>query len=117
MTGIPIVNVNNNCSTGSTALWLGHQAVKSGQSQCVMALGFEKMQAGALKFDGSGNTPALGKFMQADEEINGKSEAPSAPKFFGNAGLEHMKKYGTTKEQFAKIAWKNHKHSVNNPYA
>jgi len=36
---------------------------------------------------------------------------------FGNAGVEHMEKYGTTQEQLAKIAWKNHKHSKNNPYA
>lgn len=36
---------------------------------------------------------------------------------FGNAGVEHMEKYGTTQEQIAKIAWKNHKHSKNNPYA
>jgi acetyl-CoA acetyltransferase len=36
---------------------------------------------------------------------------------FGNAGKEHMEKYGTTLEHFAKIAWKNHKHSVNNPYS
>ena len=49
MTGIPIVNVNNNCSTGSTALYLGHQAIAAGQSDCVMALGFEKMFTGSLK--------------------------------------------------------------------
>jgi sterol carrier protein 2 len=36
---------------------------------------------------------------------------------FGNAGREHMERYGTTAEQFAKIGWKNHKHSVNNPYS
>ncbi len=36
---------------------------------------------------------------------------------FGAAGREHMKKYGTTAEHFAKIGYKNHKHSVNNPYA
>lgn len=36
---------------------------------------------------------------------------------FGNAGIEHMKKYGTKPEHFAKIAYKNHLHSVNNPYS
>lgn len=36
---------------------------------------------------------------------------------FGNAGLEHMKKYGTKPEHFAKIAYKNHLHSINNPYS
>jgi acetyl-CoA acetyltransferase len=49
MTGIPIVNVNNNCSTGSTALYLAHQAVSAGQRDCVLALGFEKMFTGSLK--------------------------------------------------------------------
>ncbi len=48
MTGIPIVNVNNNCSTGSTALFLARQAIESGAADCVMALGFEQMKPGAL---------------------------------------------------------------------
>ena len=55
--------------------------------------------------------------MILDNEINGKEKSPFAPKLFGNAGREHMKKYGTKAEHFAKIAWKNHKHSVNNPYS
>jgi len=48
MTGIPVVNVNNNCSTGSTALYLARQAVQSGAADCVLALGFEQMKPGAL---------------------------------------------------------------------
>lgn len=48
MTGIPIINVNNNCSTGSSALWLARQAIEYGISDCVMALGFEKMAPGSL---------------------------------------------------------------------
>jgi acetyl-CoA acetyltransferase len=46
MTGIPIVNVNNNCSTGSTALFLGAQAIRGGLADCVLALGFEEDAAG-----------------------------------------------------------------------
>ncbi len=49
MTGIPVVNVNNNCSTGSSALFLARQLVESGALDCVMALGFEQMQPGALQ--------------------------------------------------------------------
>src|SRR5262245_28410507 len=49
MTGVPIVNVNNNCSTGSSALYLARQAVACGAADCVLALGFEQMQRGALK--------------------------------------------------------------------
>ena len=48
MTGIPIVNVNNNCSTGSTALFLARQAIECGAADCVLALGFEQMRPGAL---------------------------------------------------------------------
>jgi len=56
-------------------------------------------------------------FVMADIQLRGGAKVPPMPKLFGNAGVEHMEKYGTTKEHFAKIAWKNHKHSVNNPYA
>ena len=45
LTGIPVYNVNNNCSTGSTALFLAKQLVEGGMSECVLALGFEKMVA------------------------------------------------------------------------
>ena len=48
LTGIPVINVNNNCSTGSTALFLARQAVASGAADCVLALGFEQMNPGAL---------------------------------------------------------------------
>src|SRR5690606_15108460 len=46
--GIPVINVNNNCSTGSSALWLARQAVASGAAECALALGFEQMVPGAL---------------------------------------------------------------------
>ncbi|MCB0871677.1 MAG: lipid-transfer protein, partial [Solirubrobacterales bacterium] len=49
MTGIPITNVNNNCSTGSTALFLATQSVRGGLADCALALGFEKMQPGSLQ--------------------------------------------------------------------
>src|SRR5688500_18314766 len=48
LTGIPIVNVNNNCSTGSTALYLAAEAIRGGRADVVLALGFEKMQPGSL---------------------------------------------------------------------
>lgn len=48
MTGIPIFNVNNNCSTGSSALYLGKQIIESQNADCVLVLGFEKMQSGSL---------------------------------------------------------------------
>jgi acetyl-CoA acetyltransferase len=117
MTGVPIVNVNNNCSTGSTALYLAHNSIKGGETECVMALGFEKMFTGSLKtfFDDRVN-PSADIFMK-NMELRGPIKGPYAPNLFGNAGREHMEKYGTKAEHFGKIAWKNHKHSVHNPYS
>lgn len=117
MTGIPIINVNNNCSTGSTALYLAHQAIRGGQADCVMALGFEKMFTGSLKGFFNDRTNPLQNFVLQNMEVSGFSKAPMAPKMFGDAGKEHMEKYGTKLEHFAKIAEKNHRHSVNNPYS
>jgi len=115
--GIPIYNVNNNCSTGSTALFMAKQFVEGGLAECTMALGFEKMEKGSLGIKYTDRTVALDKHMQVMVEQRGFESAPPAPQMFGNAGIEHMEKYGTTAEQFAKIGWKNHKHSVNNPYS
>jgi sterol carrier protein 2 len=117
MTGIPIVNVNNNCSTGSTALYLAAKAIATGQSDCVMALGFDKMFTGSLKTFFDDRTGPLEPMLVRDMTLRGKSSTPFAPRLFGNAGQEHMEKYGTKIEHFAKVAEKNHRHSVNNPYS
>jgi sterol carrier protein 2 len=115
--GIPIYNVNNNCSTGSTALFMAKQFVEGDISDCVMALGFEKMEKGSLGIKYTDRTVSLDKHLKVMVDERGIAQAPVAPQMFGNAGIEHMEKYGTTAEQFAKIGWKNHKHSVNNPYS
>ena len=116
MTGIPIANVNNNCSTGSTALFLAAQTIRGGLADCVIALGFEKMQPGALQGGADDRESPMGKHVAAMAEID-EFAFPVAPWMFGAAGREHMRQYGTTAEHFAKIGYKNHKHSVNNPYA
>ncbi len=115
--GIPIYNVNNNCSTGSTALFMAKQFVEGGLAECTMALGFEKMEKGSLGIKYTDRTNPMDKHFGLMVEMRGFAKAPGAPQMFGNAGREHMEKYGTTPEQFAKIGWKNHKHSVNNPYS
>ncbi len=115
--GIPIYNVNNNCSTGSTALFMAKQFVEGDIADCVMALGFEKMEKGSLGIKYTDRTISLDKHMQVMVQERGVAQAPVAPQMFGNAGIEHMEKYGTKPEHFAKIGWKNHKHSVNNPYS
>ncbi|MGW0265561.1 lipid-transfer protein [Nocardia beijingensis] len=116
LTGIPVVNVNNNCSTGSTALYLAAQAIRGGLADCTLALGFEKMQPGSLGTTFDDREQPMANHMQALAEIS-EVLFPPAPWMFGAAGREHMKEYGTTAEHFAKIGFKNHKHSVNNPYS
>jgi acetyl-CoA acyltransferase len=116
MTGIPIVNVNNNCSTGSTALYLAAKSIRGGQTDCAIALGFEKMKPGSLESTYDDRAQPMEKHIQAMAEIS-EVLFPPAPWMFGAAGREHMARYGSTAEHFAKIGFKNHKHSVNNPYA
>ena len=117
LTGIPVYNVNNNCATGSTALFMAKQFIEGDLADCVLALGFEKMEKGSLGMKYDDRTMPMDKHFQSMVDLRGFANAPAAPQFFGNAGREHMEKYGTTKEQFAKIAEKNHRHSVNNPYS
>jgi acetyl-CoA acetyltransferase len=111
-----VVNVNNNCSTGSTALFLATQAVRGGSADCALALGFEKMQKGSLTTSYEDREQPMMKHILALAELY-EFAMPAAPYMFGAAGREHMKRYGTTPEQFAKIGEKNHRHSANNPYA
>jgi len=117
MTGIPIYNVNNNCATGSTALYMAKQFVEGGLADCVLALGFEKMEKGSLGIKFTDRTNPMDRHAKLMIETRGFAKAPAAPQFFGNAGREHMERYGTKPLHFAKIGWKNHKHSVNNPYS
>uniref|UniRef100_F6XNE9 Sterol carrier protein 2 n=1 Tax=Monodelphis domestica TaxID=13616 RepID=F6XNE9_MONDO len=117
LTGIPIFNVNNNCSTGSTALYMARQLIQGGLASCVLALGFEKMERGSLGSKYTDRTNPIDKHVELMVNKHGLASAPIAAQFFGCAGKEHMEKYGTKIEHFTKIALKNHKHSVNNPYS
>ena len=117
LTGIPIVNVNNNCSTGSSALFLARQAVRGGLVDCALAIGFEKMEKGSLGVKYTDRTNAIDKHAMAMFALRDPEESPPAPQMFGNAGRDHMEKYGSEPDHYAWIGWKNHKHSVNNPYA
>ena len=117
MTGIPVVNVNNNCSTGSTALWLARQAIESGAADCVIALGFEQMRPGAIGSIFEDRPSPFAEFDATTDELVGNSQVPLAIRYFGGAGLEHMKRYGTTLEDFAAIRAKASRHAANNPLA
>jgi acetyl-CoA acyltransferase len=117
LTGIPVLNVNNNCSTGSSALMLARQAVKGGLIDCALAIGFEKMERGSLGLKYTDRTPALDKHMARMFQLRDPESSPFAPQMFGNAGRDHMEKYGSKPEHYVWIGWKNHRHSTNNPYA
>jgi acetyl-CoA acetyltransferase len=117
MSGIPIVNVNNNCSTGSTALFLARQAIESGAADCVLALGFEQMKPGALGTVFDDRPSPFEDFDRAAAALVGHPELPLALRYFGGAGLAHMTKYGTPLEAFAKVRAKASRHAARNPLA
>ena len=93
MTGIPIVNVNNNCSTGSTALYLARQAIATGDADCVLALGFEQMRPGALKSHWDDRPPTRERFLPIMHGLTADmAQIPQALRNFGGAGREHMQR-------------------------
>jgi acetyl-CoA acyltransferase len=118
MTGIPIHNVANACATGSNALFLMRNLIAGGMHDVCLALGVEIMKPGPLG-GGMGIPQGAGPI---DGHIAAMTQThdfamPPMPWMFGSAGREHMKLYGSTEEHFAWIGYKNHKHSVNNPYS
>ena len=117
LTGIPIFNVNNNCSTGSSALMMAQQMVAGGQAECVVAVGFEKMEKGALKGKWDDRATPMDWHFKVMLAQQGIAAAPGAAQFFGGAGREYRWKHGTKRETFAKISVKARKHAAKNPYA
>ena len=117
LSGIPVVNVNNNCSTGSSALYLARQAVEHGVADCVLAVGFEQMQRGALTTHWNDRPSTFDRFDEVAHEVQGKSDAPMAAQYFGGAGAAYAARYGTKAETFAAISVKSRKHAAHNPYA
>jgi acetyl-CoA acyltransferase len=116
-TGIPVINVNNNCSTGSTALYMARQAVEHGVADVVLALGFEQMRTGALSLLYEDRPTPMAPFDVVVDTLQERTEAPFAAQFFGGAGREYCEKYGMDPKAFAEIAVKSRRHAANNPYA
>lgn len=106
-TGIPVVNVSNACATGATAFREGVLAVRSGMYDIVMAVGVEQMGGGLLALPGRPDG-------FVEEGVVGSLTTPA---MFSQIGNEHSRKYGTSFEQFAKVAVKNHHHAMFNPKA
>ncbi|CAG8978948.1 hypothetical protein HYALB_00012344 [Hymenoscyphus albidus] len=117
MTQIPIYNVNNNCSTGSTGLAMARNIISHGAADCMLVVGFEKMMPGSLQSFWNDRSNPTGLTGQMMAETRGVTNAPGAAQMFGNAGREYMEKYGAKPEDFAEIARINHEHSQRNPYS
>ncbi|MDR2326796.1 MAG: lipid-transfer protein [Acidovorax sp.] len=118
LTGIPVFNVNNNCATGSSALYLARQAVESGLVECAIALGFEQMQPGALKGAWDDRPSPMARFADVMSAHQGYvADAPRAAQFFGGAGVDYMKQYGIQPETFGRISVKARQHAARNPLA
>jgi len=117
-TGIPIVNVNNNCSTGSTALYLARQMIESEAADCVLAVGFEQMLPGALGAVFTDRKRTLDWHIQKQEALLGHDDtAPLVALQFGGAGIDYQQRYGTSDEVFGMISVKARAHAANNPLA
>jgi sterol carrier protein 2 len=118
ITGIPIINVNNNCSTGSTALYLARQMVEMGAADCVLAVGFEQMVPGALGMMFTDRKRTLDLALEKQVDIQGwDAAAPMAAQQFGGGGLDYQARYGASDEAFALISVKARQHAANNPLA
>lgn len=118
LTGVPVFNVNNNCATGSTALFLARQAVASGAAECVLVVGFEQMGRGAIATQWSDRPDPSQRLLDSMDEVQGRDpQAPIAAQLFGGAGRMHMQLYGTRADTFARIAVKARAHAARNARA
>lgn len=116
-TGVPIVNVNNNCATGSSALYIARQWILSGAVECALALGFEQMQTGALKTHWDDRPSPFHEFDKLRDELLPAPDIPLALRYFGGAGKEYMDRHHVGPGLFAAIRAKASRHARHNPNA
>jgi acetyl-CoA C-acetyltransferase len=109
-TPVPSARVETACASGGLAFRLGYMEVASGMSDVVLVGGVEKM----TDVNGHEATYALGT--AADQEYEGY-HGITFPGLYALIARAHMEKYGTTREQMALVAVKNHKNGVKNPLA
>lgn len=118
MTGVPVFNQNNNCATGSCALYLARQAIEAGIIDVALVVGFEQMRPGALDAQWGDRPDPLGRFVDLTRDWQPQEDTPPpAPHMFGGAGVEYAKKYGTSPEIFAHISVKARRHAKHNDKA
>jgi len=111
MTGIPIANVNNNCSTGSTSLYLANSFVKAGAVECALALGFERMAPGSLGTQFKDRVSPLSLLTSRSYELEadlttGVNFGPLAPRMFSNAAQEYFDTFGANVDHLVQIGEK-----------
>lgn len=120
-TGIPVYNVVNACATGATAARVAMMAIKAGECDVAMAVGVEKMgkmgMLGGAKAKGAKKVYTPSGRYDAVVKTEGLLGTGLMPGVFAQAGTEYALRHGVTFEQFAKVAQKNHAHSVLNPLA
>lgn len=117
LTGIPVFNVNSNCSTGSSALYLARQAVSGGAVECALAVGFEQMTPGALSEHWPDRPSPLAPFTRVAKQHLGDSSAPLTLQLFGAAAREYVQKHGMDPAMLAEITVKARRHAAANPRA
>lgn len=115
--GVPVINVNNNCASGSTALYLARQAIVGGSADCVLALGFEQMPRGALSEHFADRPSPLGSWMEVAATRYVQGGAPMAPYLFGCAARDYASRYGLRADTLARISVKSRAHAAHNPRA
>ncbi len=117
LSGIPIINVNNNCATGSTALYLARQAVASGAVDCALALGFEQMLPGPLEAMFDDRPTPFDRALAIADAAFGEDDVPMAVRLFGGAGYEYQERYGVGTQAFAEVRAKASRHAQHNDKA
>jgi sterol carrier protein 2 len=117
LTGVRVINVNNACASGSTAIYLARQAILSGEADCVLAMGFEQMTPGELGSAYNDRPHPFEMFLNPMKEIQGFTDDVLTAQLFGGAAREHRERYGTSREAFAMISVKARQHASKNPHA
>ena len=119
LSGIPIFNVNSNCSSGSSALYLACQSIRGGENDCVLAVGFEQMPSGAVSEHWQDRPTPLEVFERIASSYLTPEQAnvPVAPKLFAAAAREYQEKYGLDLDSLAAVSVKNRRHAADNPLA
>jgi acetyl-CoA C-acetyltransferase len=119
--GIPIVNVNNNCSSGSTAFALAAQAVQGGAVDCALAVGFEQMMPGALAMQFPDRLSPVHRHNRAVAELmhlnDEERKLPPAVQLFGCQVDLLKQRYGVTDRALARVAVKARRHAAVSPFA